>query len=91
MCKLLLDKGTFDAIALNPDRTLRTRYVTAVRALAAPNSILVITSCNFTRAELRQVFTEKGEWKSWKSIEYPTISFGGHEGSAVATVAFKPV
>ncbi|KAJ3704434.1 hypothetical protein LUZ61_008139 [Rhynchospora tenuis] len=51
--KLVMDKGTLDAIGLHPDGPVkRMMYWDSVVNLVAPGGILVITSCNNTRDEL---------------------------------------
>lgn len=59
---LVLDKGTYDAIALSsePDAEGKTpvqRYEALVPTLLADGGLLVICSCNFTAAELVARFT----------------------------------
>ncbi|KAG8543380.1 hypothetical protein GDO81_024810 [Engystomops pustulosus] len=53
-----LDKGTFDAISLDPagakDKCLQ--YVQALRRVIRPDGIFIITSCNWTRDQLLQHF-----------------------------------
>ncbi|KAF6137541.1 hypothetical protein GIB67_031820 [Kingdonia uniflora] len=51
--RLVMDKGTLDAIGLHPDGSLkRIMYWNSVLRLVAPGGILVITSCNNTKDEL---------------------------------------
>jgi hypothetical protein len=86
---LITDKGTFDAIALNQDRSMRTKYrESIVKLLNRENedSLFVITSCNFTEVELREFFQDCFAFV--RAIKYPTFKFAGHEGSKVSTVAF---
>ncbi|XP_021891324.1 EEF1A lysine methyltransferase 2 [Carica papaya] len=53
--KLVMDKGTLDAIGLHPDGTIkRIMYWDSVSKLVAPGGLLVITSCNNTKEELVQ-------------------------------------
>ncbi|KAK4745157.1 hypothetical protein SAY87_011469 [Trapa incisa] len=53
--KLVMDKGTLDAIGLHPDGTVkRIMYWDSVSKLLAPGGLLVITSCNSTKDELVQ-------------------------------------
>lgn len=53
-----VDKGTFDAISLNPENTneVRTRYVQALSGVLKEGGYFIITSCNWTKAELLQRF-----------------------------------
>ncbi|KAL3525500.1 hypothetical protein ACH5RR_013872 [Cinchona calisaya] len=53
--KLVVDKGTLDAIGLHPDGPLkRVKYWDSVSRLVTPGGLLVITSCNSTKDELVQ-------------------------------------
>ncbi|XP_021737391.1 EEF1A lysine methyltransferase 2-like [Chenopodium quinoa] len=53
--KLVMDKGTLDAIGLHPDGPIkRLMYWDSVAKLVAPGGILVVTSCNSTKDELMQ-------------------------------------
>ncbi|XP_002528050.2 EEF1A lysine methyltransferase 2 [Ricinus communis] len=53
--KLVMDKGTLDAIGLHPDGPIkRIMYWDSVSKLVASGGILVITSCNNTKDELVQ-------------------------------------
>ena len=55
---VVLDKGTYDAICMNPDDTQnqRQKYQQAVSRLVHSGGLFVITSCNWTQAELLQQF-----------------------------------
>lgn len=57
---LVLDKGTYDAISLNPENSLNKRrnYIKKVYELMKPNGIFIITSCNWTDDELISHFHE---------------------------------
>ncbi|KAJ3670719.1 hypothetical protein LUZ60_008145 [Juncus effusus] len=53
--RLVMDKGTLDAIGLHPDGPIkRMMYWDSVANLVTPGGILVITSCNNTKDELLQ-------------------------------------
>ncbi|KAH7533899.1 hypothetical protein FEM48_Zijuj04G0180500 [Ziziphus jujuba var. spinosa] len=53
--KLVIDKGTLDAIGLHPDGPIkRIMYWDSVSRLVAHGGLLVITSCNNTKDELVQ-------------------------------------
>ncbi|KAG0457956.1 hypothetical protein HPP92_023113 [Vanilla planifolia] len=95
--QLVMDKGTLDAIGLHPDGPVkRLMYWDAVAKLVAPHGILVITSCNKTKDELLHEVDQEakgsGRDSAFKYLDhvrtYPTIMFGGVEGSRVCTVAF---
>ncbi|KAJ8761270.1 hypothetical protein K2173_001326 [Erythroxylum novogranatense] len=53
--KLVMDKGTLDAVGLHPDGPIkRIMYWDSVAKLVSSGGILVITSCNSTKDELVQ-------------------------------------
>ena len=58
-----VDKGTFDAISLNPDNAVekRKQYVMSLSRVLEVKGFFLITSCNWTKAELLDVFSE-GNW-----------------------------
>ncbi|ERE78787.1 methyltransferase-like protein 10 [Cricetulus griseus] len=58
-----VDKGTFDAISLNPDNAVekRKQYVKSLSRVLEVKGFFLITSCNWTKAELLDVFSE-GNW-----------------------------
>ncbi|KAF4613653.1 hypothetical protein D9613_007919 [Agrocybe pediades] len=57
---LLLDKGTYDAIALGEKdeegRSPAAKYPARVSRLLKPGGLFLITSCNFTESELKTSF-----------------------------------
>ncbi|CEP15858.1 hypothetical protein [Parasitella parasitica] len=92
---ILLDKGTYDAISLNPDQVQakkdlvdgpREEYVKSVHKMMGPNSLFLITSCNWTEEELIKNFS--GYLTHHSSVKYPVFQFGGMKGSTICTVAF---
>lgn len=91
---LVVDKGTLDAIGLaaNGDAA-RLRYAATVARLLPRGGLLIITSCNATADELVQEFTGDSAAAAFAEVErvrtYPVFRFGGHEGTRVATVAFR--
>jgi len=90
---LLLDKGTFDAIAL-ADQTLEGEplklYPQRVSKALKKGGFILITSCNFTEDELKEAFASSELGLSFHSrVEYPTFKFGGQTGSTISTVAFQ--
>jgi len=93
---LLLDKGTFDAIALaekdEDGRSPAARYPARVARLLKPGASFLITSCNFTEDELRASFETPETGLVYHSrIQHKTFTFGGKSGSPVSSVAFiKP-
>ena len=56
-----VDKGTYDAISLNPDdpKSKRALYIENVHAMLVDNGYLVLTSCNWTEAELTTQFESR--------------------------------
>lgn len=59
--KVALDKGTYDAISLDPEdpKTKRLTYITNIHKILADKGIFIITSCNWTDIELIQQFNGK--------------------------------
>ncbi|KAG2018019.1 chaperone, variant 2 [Coprinopsis cinerea AmutBmut pab1-1] len=91
---LLLDKGTYDAIALGEKdeqgRSPAVRYPGRVVRLLKPGGIFLITSCNFIEDELKASFcTQETGLVYHSNVRHPTFTFGGHSGSSVVTVAFQ--
>ncbi|KAI1797129.1 S-adenosyl-L-methionine-dependent methyltransferase [Ganoderma leucocontextum] len=93
---LVLDKGTFDAIALaEKDASGRAPpdgYPARISRLVKPGGFFLITSCNFTEEELKAKFANDATGLRYHSrIPWPTFSFGGHSGNVYSSVAFhKP-
>lgn len=92
---ILLDKGTLDAIALNQDPLVEFNnkrgmcvYAQQVVKMMKTDSVLLITSCNFTEQELVTLVTQDTDLKVWDKIKYPNFSFGGVDGSTVVSIAF---
>jgi len=91
---LVLDKGTFDAIALGEreedGRSPAAHYPERVVRLLKDGGFFLITSCNFTEEELKSAFTQHGVGLVYHSrVQHPTFTFGGRSGSMYATVAFQ--
>lgn len=102
---VVLDKGTFDAISLSDERDAAGRrvcegYRARVRSLLRPGGgLFLVTSCNWTEAELGVWFGEAGVREEEKGedgrhleevgrIRYPSFSFGGVKGQAISSVCF---
>ncbi|KAK7033225.1 protein-lysine N-methyltransferase EFM4 [Favolaschia claudopus] len=90
---LLLDKGTFDAIALaekdDDGKSPAERYPARVARLLKPGGSFLITSCNFTEEELRASFEAPDTGLVHHSrIQHKTFTFGGKSGSPVSSMAF---
>ncbi|KAH3756595.1 EEF1A lysine methyltransferase 2 [Pelomyxa schiedti] len=85
--QLVIDKGTFDAIALTQQterEEKKEQYRRAIVSFLQPPpaiSYFVITSCNFTTAELREFFGPVLHYHS--QLEYPVFTFGGKQGSEI--------
>lgn len=63
--RVVLDKGTYDAISLHPDQVQakkdgvagpREKYVESVHRMIDPQGLFLITSCNWTKEELIENF-----------------------------------
>lgn len=92
---ILLDKGTLDAIALNQEPLVDFNgkigmdvYASQVEKMMVQGSILLITSCNFTKDELIKIITKDTNLEVWDEINYPSFQFGGVKGSTVVSIAF---
>ncbi|KAK1769113.1 methyltransferase domain-containing protein [Phialemonium atrogriseum] len=99
---VVLDKGTFDAISLSDERDAAGRrvcegYRARVRSLLRPGGgLFLVTSCNWTEAELGVWFGEAGvrgeedgrHLEEVGRIKYPSFSFGGVKGQAISSVCF---
>lgn len=96
---LIVDKGTFDAISLNPDFSTGLEKVSKTKMIAEtfkltlktilnrPAALFIITSCNWTRQELETIFAP--EFKAIAEVEHSKFVFGGKSGQDVSTVIFK--
>ncbi|KAI0078808.1 S-adenosyl-L-methionine-dependent methyltransferase [Panus rudis PR-1116 ss-1] len=89
---LVLDKGTFDAMALMEKdasgRSPADEYPTRVFNVVKPGGHFLIVSCNFTEDELREKFGGAG-LQYHSRIEFPSFSFGGKKGNVYSSVAFR--
>ncbi|XP_030643377.1 EEF1A lysine methyltransferase 2 [Chanos chanos] len=84
-----VDKGTFDAISLNPEHAeeKKRQYVISLKAILRLGGIFVITSCNWTKEQLLQMFSPGFELL--EVVPTPTFQFGGVTGNTVTTLALK--
>ncbi|KAM4636668.1 EEF1A lysine methyltransferase 2 [Discoglossus pictus] len=84
-----LDKGTYDAVSLDPSGAAekRKQYVQALCRAVKPHGLFVITSCNWTREELLHQFD--GDFDITDELPTPTFSFGGHSGRNVTALVFR--
>lgn len=90
---VVLDKGTFDAVSLSQQTDIRGRrlcegYKDRVEDLVKEGGKLLVTSCNWTEAELKRWF-RGGSLEAVGRIEYPVFSFGGQTGQSVCSVCFQ--
>nr|XP_002123098.1 EEF1A lysine methyltransferase 2-like [Ciona intestinalis] len=84
-----LDKGTYDAVSLNPEDSNKGResYIQNMATLMNCSSVFIITSCNWTTSELTSHFGKK--FNFIEELPAPTFSFGGKSGKTVSTCVFK--
>jgi hypothetical protein len=97
--KVVLDKGTFDAISLSSgtDEDCRRKtdsYRARIKSYMMLSGIFVITSCNWTEEELRSWLeaddlSDSGRLVMRDRIPYKAIRFGGQEGQTVVTLCFE--
>lgn len=87
--QICIDKGTFDAISLNPDNAVekRKQYVKSLHKVLRPGGYFLITSCNWTREELSKEFQEG--FLLLEELPTPTFCFGGKTGSSVTALVFR--
>ncbi|KZT73693.1 S-adenosyl-L-methionine-dependent methyltransferase [Daedalea quercina L-15889] len=91
---LVLDKGTFDAMALaGQDEhgvNIADGYPFRVGRVVKPGGFFLITSCNFTEDELKSKFATPRTGLTYHScISFPSFSFGGQSGNVYSSVAFQ--
>ncbi|XP_034944408.1 EEF1A lysine methyltransferase 2 [Chelonus insularis] len=86
---LIHDKGTYDAISLNPDnhQEQRKKYINNVTRILKDTGFFVISSCNWTKDELQEHF--KNDFKVERSLETPKMSFGGKVGQSVTNMILR--
>ena len=58
--KVVIDKGTYDAISLNPEDAAiaRQAYRNTIKRLMNGDSLFLLTSCNWTKDQLTDFFKE---------------------------------
>ncbi|XP_072246932.1 EEF1A lysine methyltransferase 2 isoform X2 [Leuresthes tenuis] len=86
-----IDKGTFDAISLNPDDTKQGKklYVQALKDALKDKGFFAITSCNWTKEQLLERFNEGFEFV--QELPTPSFQFGGKTGNSVTALIFTRV
>ncbi|XP_045164692.2 EEF1A lysine methyltransferase 2-like [Mercenaria mercenaria] len=87
--KVVLDKGTYDAVSLMPGDSVaaRKQYLQTVKEIMGAESLFSITSCNWTKEQLLDFFKE--DFKLEAQIPFRTFQFGGQTGSTVTSLLFK--
>ncbi|KAK4820548.1 hypothetical protein QYF61_000698 [Mycteria americana] len=87
--EICIDKGTFDAISLNPDNAAgkRKQYVRSLCSVLKPEGFFLITSCNWTKEELLNEFREGFE--ILEELPTPKFCFGGRIGNSVTALVFQ--
>ncbi|XP_078080501.1 EEF1A lysine methyltransferase 2 [Mustelus asterias] len=86
---ICIDKGTFDAISLSPDRPAEKRslYQRTLHSVLQDGGLFIVTSCNWTREELVNHFSEGFEML--QELPTPKFQFGGKVGNSVTALVFK--
>ncbi|XP_053188934.1 EEF1A lysine methyltransferase 2 [Scomber japonicus] len=86
-----IDKGTFDAVSLNPDNTNQVKklYVEALQDALKDQGHFAITSCNWTKEQLLDRFNDGFEFV--QELPTPSFQFGGKKGNSVTALIFKRV
>lgn len=83
------DKGTYDAISLNPEnpKQCREKYIKNIWSILKLNGLLIITSCNWTQEELLEQFKEY--FKLYEVIPTPQFKFGNKVGNVVTSIVMQ--
>lgn len=83
------DKGTYDAISLDPvdPKLKREKYIKNVAEMLNNGGLLVITSCNWVEKELVAQF--EGVFELKEVIPTPTFKFGNKVGNVVTSIVFQ--
>ena len=86
--KVVIDKGTFDAVSLSESSEGdRERYRASVAAILQTGGIFLITSCNWTESELIKHFSPA--FSHLETVPTPTFSFGGKTGKTTTFCIFN--
>ncbi|KAL4249792.1 Protein-lysine N-methyltransferase EFM4 [Abortiporus biennis] len=91
---LVLDKGTFDAMALaekdEHGRSPADGYPSRVGKVVKREGFFLIVSCNFTEDELKEKFANSETGLEYHSnIKFPSFAFGGHSGNVYSSIALR--
>ncbi|XP_027027887.1 EEF1A lysine methyltransferase 2 [Tachysurus fulvidraco] len=86
---LCIDKGTFDAISLNPEgrEIAKLQYMSSLKAALKPQGHFIITSCNWTKEQLLQIFSP--DFELLQELPTPRFQFGGVTGNSVTALVLK--
>ncbi|XP_052009888.1 EEF1A lysine methyltransferase 2 [Xyrauchen texanus] len=86
---ICIDKGTFDAISLSPEdrEEAKNRYVASLRTVMNPEGFFIITSCNWTKEQLLQIF--RPGFELVQELPTPRFQFGGVTGNSVTALVLK--
>ncbi|XP_041065866.1 EEF1A lysine methyltransferase 2 isoform X1 [Carcharodon carcharias] len=86
---ICIDKGTFDAISLSPDHPAEKRslYQQSLHSVLKEGGMFLITSCNWTKEELVNHFSEGFEML--QELPTPKFQFGGKIGNSVTALVFR--
>lgn len=84
-----IDKGTYDAISLNPDNAnnCRLRYKQSVCELLKKNGVFALASCNWTLQELTEFFSS--DFELLEDLPSPKFTFGGATGQNVTSSIWR--
>ncbi|KAG5343737.1 EFMT2 methyltransferase, partial [Acromyrmex charruanus] len=87
--KVVHDKGTYDAISLNPEDSMakRQKYIENIYRILLPGGYFVLTSCNWTKEELLKHFANHFELNN--QLPTDTFQFGGQTGNTVTQLIFR--
>ncbi|GAB6021285.1 Methyltransferase-like protein 10 [Chamberlinius hualienensis] len=84
------DKGTYDAISLDPEdsKSKRLAYIENILRILKPSTgLLIITSCNWTKDELLTQFNDGFTFMD--EIPMPSFQFGGKSGQKVTSLVLQ--
>uniref|UniRef100_A0A671R4K5 EEF1A lysine methyltransferase 2 n=1 Tax=Sinocyclocheilus anshuiensis TaxID=1608454 RepID=A0A671R4K5_9TELE len=86
-----IDKGTFDAISLSPEdrEEAKKLYVNSLKTVMQPGGFSIITSCNWTKEQLLQIF--RPGFELVRELPTPRFQFGGVMGNSVTALVFKKI
>lgn len=87
--KIILDKGTFDAVTLSVEnpQSKRSKYVENIHHLLKEDGLFIICSCNLVKEEIIAQFNNG--FKFLDEVPFPKITFGGKTGTVLSLVIFK--